>query len=79
MTLRARWLVFISSEVDRTNSLVTRFLDFARPLAIKLEKTDLAQVIDQAVSDIEKHSPPLDVRSTKTTPRRFRHSYWMVN
>jgi len=52
---------FISSEVDRTNSLVTRFLDFARPLAIRLEKTDLAQVIDQAVSDIEKHSPPLDV------------------
>jgi two-component system sensor histidine kinase HydH len=52
---------FISSEVDRTNSLVTRFLDFARPLAIKLEKTDLAQVIDQAVSDIEKHSPPLNV------------------
>jgi two-component system, NtrC family, sensor histidine kinase HydH len=52
---------FISSEVDRTNSLVTRFLDFARPLAIKPEKTDLAQVIDRAVSDIEKHSPPLDV------------------
>jgi len=52
---------FISSEVDRTNSLVTRFLDFARPLAIRPEKTDLAQVIDQAVSDIEKHSPPLDV------------------
>ncbi|HEY6392751.1 MAG TPA: ATP-binding protein [Bryobacteraceae bacterium] len=52
---------FISSEVDRTNSLVTRFLDFARPLALRLEKTDLAQVIDQSVSDLEKHSPPLDV------------------
>jgi two-component system, NtrC family, sensor histidine kinase HydH len=52
---------FISSEVDRTNSLVTRFLDFARPLALRLEKTDLAQVIDQAVSDVEKHRPPFDV------------------
>jgi signal transduction histidine kinase len=52
---------FISSEVDRTNSLVTRFLDFARPLAVRLEKTDLGQVIDRAVSDIEKHVPPLDV------------------
>jgi signal transduction histidine kinase len=52
---------FISSEVDRTNSLVTRFLDFARPLAVRLETTDLAQVIDRAVSDIEKHSPALDV------------------
>ena len=52
---------FISSEVDRTNSLVTRFLDFARPLSVRLEKTDLTQLIDRAVSDIEKHSPPLDV------------------
>ena len=52
---------FISSEVDRTNSLVTRFLDFARPLAVRLEKTDLVQLIDRAVSDIEKHSPPLNV------------------
>lgn len=52
---------FISSEVDRTNSLVTRFLDFARPLAVRLEQTDLAQVIDQAVADVEKHQPPYDV------------------
>jgi signal transduction histidine kinase len=52
---------FISSEVDRTNSLVTRFLDFARPLAVRLDKTDLTQVIDQAVSDVEKHQPPFDV------------------
>ena len=28
---------------------------------IVMEKTDLAQLIDHAVSDIEKHSPPLDV------------------
>ena len=52
---------FISSEVDRTNSLVTRFLDFARPLAVRLEKTDLTQVIDQAISDVEKHQPPFEV------------------
>ena len=52
---------FISSEVDRTNALVTRFLDFARPIAMRLEKTDLAQLIDRAVADLDKHSPPLDV------------------
>jgi two-component system, NtrC family, sensor histidine kinase HydH len=52
---------FISSEVDRTNSLVTRFLDFARPLAVRLEKTDLGQVIDRAVADLEKRVPPIDV------------------
>jgi signal transduction histidine kinase len=52
---------YISSEVDRTNSLVTRFLDFARPLALRLEKGDLAQVIDRAVADVEKHTPPFDI------------------
>ena len=40
---------FISTEVDRTNALVTRFLDFARPLALRREKTDIAEVIDEAV------------------------------
>ncbi len=52
---------FISAEVDRTNSLVTRFLDFARPLAVRLEKTDVTQVIDRAVAQAEQHQPPLDV------------------
>jgi signal transduction histidine kinase len=52
---------FISSEVDRTNQLVTRFLDFARPMSVRLEKTDLAQLIDQAVNEIGKHVPPLNI------------------
>jgi two-component system, NtrC family, sensor histidine kinase HydH len=52
---------FISSEVDRTNALVTRFLDFARPLALRLEKTDITEVVDEAVAEVEKHTPPLDV------------------
>jgi two-component system sensor histidine kinase HydH len=52
---------FISSEVDRTNALVTRFLDFARPLELHLEKTEITEVIDEAVAQVEKHTPPLDV------------------
>ncbi len=32
---------FIASEVDRTNSLITRFLDFARPQHLKLETADI--------------------------------------
>ena len=52
---------FISTEVDRTNALVTRFLDFARPLALRLEKNEIAEVIDEAVAQVEKHTPPLDV------------------
>lgn len=38
----------ISSEVDRTNLLVTRFLDFARPLEPRREMTDITDVIDRA-------------------------------
>lgn len=52
---------FISTEVDRTNALVTRFLDFARPLQLRLEKTEITEVIDEAVAQVEKHTPPLDV------------------
>ena len=45
---------FISSEVDRTNSLITRFLQFARPLRLELEKADLAQTLDRAVALVER-------------------------
>jgi len=45
---------FISSEVDRTNSLVTRFLDFVRPLQLRLAPADLAQVLDRAVAMVER-------------------------
>jgi two-component system, NtrC family, sensor histidine kinase HydH len=47
-TLAKELAEIISTEVDRTNSLVTRFLDFARPLEPKLELTDVRQVIDRA-------------------------------
>jgi two-component system sensor histidine kinase HydH len=40
---------FISSEVDRTNSLVTRFLDFARPLSPRKSPADVTKTIDRAI------------------------------
>jgi signal transduction histidine kinase len=45
---------FISSEVDRTNSLVTRFLDFARPLQLRREPADVAAVIDRAIELVKR-------------------------
>ncbi len=47
---------YISSEVDRTNSLITRFLEFARPLKLRLEPTDLSQVIDRAIAQVEREA-----------------------
>lgn len=40
---------YISSEVDRTNSLVSRFLDFARPLELRRAPADLLAVVAAAV------------------------------
>jgi two-component system, NtrC family, sensor histidine kinase HydH len=45
---------FIASEVDRTNSLITRFLDFARPLQIRVADADLTQTLDRAVAAAER-------------------------
>lgn len=45
---------FITSEVDRTNSLITRFLDFARPQHLKLETADITGMLDQAITRFER-------------------------
>jgi signal transduction histidine kinase len=45
---------FISTEVDRTNSLVGRFLEFARPLELRLQPADVGELIDRAVARFER-------------------------
>jgi two-component system sensor histidine kinase HydH len=52
---------FISTEVDRTNSLVTRFLQFARPMKLRLEPADLAHLLDRAISEAEREAPGIRV------------------
>ncbi|MBS1876122.1 MAG: hypothetical protein JSU00_23115 [Acidobacteria bacterium] len=52
---------YIGSEVDRTNSLITRFLEFARPLKLRLEAADVTACLERAVAQAERHSPPLGV------------------
>jgi len=52
---------YIASEVDRTNSLITRFLDFARPLKLRTRPTEVAEVIDRAVEQLQHRKPPYEV------------------
>lgn len=52
---------FIEAEVDRTSNLITRFLNFARPLELRLKETELTEVIDRAVEQLVQHKPPFDV------------------
>jgi two-component system, NtrC family, sensor histidine kinase HydH len=52
---------FIAEEVDRTNSLVTRFLDFVRPLELRRVPADLAQVLDRSVAMVEREAAAREV------------------
>lgn len=48
---------YISSEVERLNHFVGRFLDFARPLEIKPEIQSILPIIDRALKPVQERSP----------------------
>ena len=52
---------YISSEVDRCNSLVSRFLDFARPLEARLATADLTKVIDRSIEMVAREARERDI------------------
>lgn len=43
---------YISTETNRLSALVTRFLDFARPLHADLSAADIIAVLDRALNDV---------------------------
>ncbi|MCC7155298.1 MAG: hypothetical protein IT161_12050 [Bryobacterales bacterium] len=45
---------YVSTEVDRTNSLITRFLEFARPLKLRLQPVSVNDLIDQVVARLSR-------------------------
>jgi two-component system sensor histidine kinase HydH len=55
--LAAELAGYIASEVDRANALVTRFLEFARPLKLRLAPADLNDLIDHALDLVERGQP----------------------
>ncbi|HEV3199897.1 MAG TPA: ATP-binding protein [Bryobacteraceae bacterium] len=52
---------FIHSEVDRANSLITRFLQFARPLQLQLATADLSHTLDRAIGMVEREAPAITI------------------
>ncbi len=48
---------FISEEVDRTNSIITRFLDFARPRPLRMETGDVDALLDSVIRHFERERP----------------------
>ncbi|HXS98687.1 MAG TPA: ATP-binding protein [Candidatus Limnocylindrales bacterium] len=59
--LAAEMAGFIASEVDRANSLVTRFLQFARPLEIRPDTADLHHALDVAIAMVEREAPGISI------------------
>ncbi len=57
---------YISTETNRLSALVTRFLDFARPLHADLEPSDISPVLDRALNDVAQlwKGPPVRVEKT---------------
>ena len=56
---------YISTETNRLSSLVTRFLDFARPLHADLVPRELGAVLDRALNDVAQFWKGAPVRIEK--------------
>ncbi|HLV95223.1 MAG TPA: ATP-binding protein [Candidatus Acidoferrales bacterium] len=55
----------ISSEVNRLNALVARFLDFARPQPVEIQRVQISQIVDAALESVETQFPDARVRVEK--------------
>lgn len=53
---------YISSEVDRTNSLITRFLEFARPSQFRKAPADVHLILESAMEHLERETPGASAR-----------------
>ncbi len=62
---------YISSETNRLSALVTRFLDFARPLHAELSPQEITVVLERALHDVSLSSP----RKGEDRPVRVERRY----
>lgn len=53
---------YISSEVNRLNALVVRFLDFARPLKLELRPERISEIVDRALEAATASFPDAGVK-----------------
>jgi two-component system, NtrC family, sensor histidine kinase HydH len=60
--LAAELAGYISSEVDRLNALVARFLDFARPMQIEARPHRINEIVDRALESVEHQFPRASVQ-----------------
>ncbi len=58
---------YIYSEVNRLNALVSRFLDFARPLSVELRQQQVAGIVERSLESVQNQLPG----SRVTIERRY--------
>ncbi len=63
--LSAELAGYISSEVNRLSALVSRFLDFARPLHVEAHPHEIASLMDKALKSVDDQWKGGPVRVTK--------------
>jgi signal transduction histidine kinase len=56
---------YISSEVNRLNALVVRFLDFARPSKLELQPENIVEIVDRALESASASFPNANVKIEK--------------
>ncbi|HEX5483930.1 MAG TPA: ATP-binding protein [Terriglobia bacterium] len=69
--LTAELAGYISSEVERLNSLVSRFLDFARPLHVTLETQEIIPVIERALQSVQAPCPFPNIKIERRYEKRL--------
>jgi len=60
--LAAELAGYISSEVNRLNALVSRFLDFARPLTVEPRPVQIVAVVERSIEAVESQHRNADVK-----------------
>lgn len=56
---------FISAEVNRLNSLVARFLEFARPGHLEMRPENISGIVDHALESVQNQFPESKIRIEK--------------
>jgi two-component system sensor histidine kinase PilS (NtrC family) len=65
-SIQSNLMDIILKESDRLNSIITNFLDYARPMAGEFSETDVGQAIVDTLS-LLKHSPDVKAHHTLTS------------
>jgi len=64
---------YISSEVNRLSALVSRFLDFARPLQAETRRADVTEVLEKALRPLEEQWLASKVGGKVMVERDYQH------